>query len=283
MERREERKLTNRISAEAHKLILDDLILIGHITGGQYVVEFTKRVFQDVTASTESEIARHMDRFDDWDFAFLFDTILELEDLPDEKFIYFCEQHVHPILRRSYYDSDSDEKIDLTVQCMEAINKVLSDVGLALKPASQTAGREVYKAVPLVQGAQTPIKNIIFAAKYKTDIVLDDALSNGIKIVDANGALVYEDGSPADGISWERICDWYKNEAVEETEKKLAKRFYECLDSDAEELFFKAYILFMKEAGKNIPALIPQVYLYYDPKIQSQREQKYMNIRKWIS
>ena len=31
-------KLTNKISAEARKLILDDLILIGHITGGQYVV-----------------------------------------------------------------------------------------------------------------------------------------------------------------------------------------------------------------------------------------------------
>lgn len=277
---KEKRKLTNKISAEARKLILDDLILIGNITGGQYVVEFTKRVFPDVTESTELEIARHMDRFDDWDFAFLFDTILKLEDVPDEKFIYFCEQYVHPIFRRSYYDSDSDERIDPTVQCIEAINKGLSDVGLALKPTSQTAGREIYKAVPLVQGAQTPIKNIIFAAKYKPDIVLDDALSNGIKIVDANGALVYEDGIPADGISWERICDWYKNEAAEETEKKLVKRFYECLDSDAEKLFFKAYILFMKEVGKNIPALIPQVYLYYDPKIQSQRELKIFEHQK---
>lgn len=41
-----------------------------------------------------------------------------------------------------------------------------------------------------------------------------------------------------------------KNEAIEETEKKLTKRFYECLDSDAEKLFFKVYILFLKEAGK---------------------------------
>lgn len=137
--------MTNKISAEAHKLILDDLILIGHITGGQYVVEFTKRVFPDVTASTESKIARHMDSFNDWDFPFLFDTILKLEDVPDEKFIYFSEQYVHPIFRRSYYDSDSDERINLTVQCIEAINKGLSDVGLALKPTSQTAGNKFIK------------------------------------------------------------------------------------------------------------------------------------------
>ena len=53
----------------------------------------------------------------------------------------------------SYYDPDSDETIDPTVQCIEAINKGLSDVGFALKPTGQTAGMAIYKAVPLVQGA----------------------------------------------------------------------------------------------------------------------------------
>ncbi len=36
----------------------------------------------------------------------------------------------------------------------------------------------------------------------------------------------------------------------------------------------------MKETGKNIPALIPQVYLYYDPKTQSQRELKIFEHQK---
>jgi hypothetical protein len=43
--------------------------------------------------------------------------------------------------------------------------------------------------LPTNQGAQEPIKNIIFAAKYKPDIVLDDALANDIKVVNANGAV----------------------------------------------------------------------------------------------
>lgn len=59
--------MTNKISEEARKLILDDLILIGSITGGQYVAEFSKRVIPDIDDVTLSEIARHMDCFDDWD------------------------------------------------------------------------------------------------------------------------------------------------------------------------------------------------------------------------
>lgn len=264
--------MSNRISAEARKLILDDLILIGNVTGGQYVVTFTKRVFPDVTESVESDIARHMDSFDDWNFSFLFDTVLELTKVPDEKFIYFCEQYVHPIFRRSYFDEEKEEHIDVSNECIAAINKGLADVGLELKVSSQTAGRNVYKALPTTQGAHEPIKNIIFAAKYKPDIVIDDALSNDIKVVNANGALIYDQGIPVDGISWELLVNWYTLLDIEYTEKMMAKYFYDSLDSGAERLFFKGYIEFIKEKGKHFPALIPQVYMYYDPKTKMQRE-----------
>ena len=46
--------MANRISAEVRKLILDDLVLIGSVTGGQYVVEFTKRVFPADHAGTRT-------------------------------------------------------------------------------------------------------------------------------------------------------------------------------------------------------------------------------------
>lgn len=274
--------MSNRISEDARKLILDDLIRIECCTGGQSVAEFVKRVFPDVENMTYiegsrtkpilNEIARHMDSFDDWDFNYLFETVLELTKVPDNKFISFCEQYVHPIFRRTSCVGNQDEIIDLNEKCIEAINKGLFDVGLNLKPASQTAGRTIYKAVTIAQGTQYPIKNIIFAAKYKPDIVLDDALSNDIRIVNTNGALVYAQGIPAEGIRWKQIVDWYKIEFSEETENNLVMRFLGCLDSDAEKLFFKSYVLYLKEIGENIPALIPQVYMYYDPKTKSERE-----------
>ena len=129
--------MTNRITPEARKLILDDLILIGKITGGQNVAEFAKRTMPNLSETTLSEISRHMDRFDDWEYPYLFDAVMDLENVPDDVFINFCEQYVHPILHRSYYDERIDETIDLTEQCIAAINKGLSDVGLVLKVASQ--------------------------------------------------------------------------------------------------------------------------------------------------
>lgn len=275
--------MPNRISKDARKLILDDLILIGYCSGGQHVAEFSKRVYPDVedmtirqgarTIPVINEISRHMDVFsDDWDFTDLFDTVLDLTNVPDDKFIYFCEQYVNPIFRRRRFDEDECEWIDLTQDCIDAINKGLSDVGIALQPAGQTAGRTKYKALPLTQGTQEPIKNIIFAAKYKPDIVLDDALVNDIKVVNANGALIYDQGIPADGIRWEALTKWYESLDSDNTEKKMAHLFYDCLDSEPERIFFKAYVEYIKVHGKHLPALLPQIYMYYDPKTKAQRE-----------
>ena len=185
----------NRISRDARKLILDDLVLIGSCAGGQYVAEFAKRVCPDIEEQTYqqggrkipiiNDISRHMDSFDDWEFNYLFDTVLDLLNVSDDKFIYFCEQYVNPIFRRRRRNED-DEWIDITQECIDAINQGLSDIGLSLQPIGQVAGRTKYKVLPTNQGAQEPIKNIIFAAKYKPDIVLDDALANDIKVVNAN-------------------------------------------------------------------------------------------------
>lgn len=274
--------MSNRITKDARKLILDDLILIGNCSGGQYVAEFAKRVFPDVEETTYQQglhsvrlvddIARHMDSFNDWDFSYLFDSVLDLTNVPDEKFIYFCEQYVNPIFRRRYYNEQEDEWIDLAQECIDAINKGLSDVGLALKPSGQTAGRTKYKALPIVQAAQEPIKNIIFAAKYKPDIVLDDALANDIKVVNANGALIYDQGIPDEGITWATLAKWYECIDIDNTEKKMVQLLYDSLDSDPERLFYKAYIAYIKKHGKHLPALIPQVYMYYDPKTKAERE-----------
>ncbi|MBS5043250.1 MAG: hypothetical protein KHZ54_12455 [Erysipelotrichaceae bacterium] len=274
--------MANRISRDARKLILDDLILIGSCSGGQYVAEFAKRVFPDVenmtyqqgayTVPVINDISRHMDVFsEDWDFTYLFDTVLDLLNVPDDKFIYFCEEYVNPVFRRRRLD-ENEERIDVTQECIDAINRGLSDIGMSLQPAGQTAGRTKYKARPIATGANEPIKNIIFAAKFKPDIVLDDALANDIKVVNANGALIYDQGIPADGISWKMLAEWYGLLEIDNTEKQMAHLFYDCLDSEPERIFYKAYISYLKKHTKNIPALLPQVYMYYDPKTKAQRD-----------
>lgn len=274
--------MSNKVSKEIRKLILEDLILIGSCAGGQCVTEFTKKVYPDIeeNRSVIDKIDRNMDRYNNWDFSYLFNTILDLLNVPDEKFLYFCEQYVNPIFIRRKYNEDDEEWVDFSQECINVINKSLSDIGMSLQPIEQIAGKTKYKVLPTNHCAQEPIKNIIFAAKYKPDIVLNDALSNDIEVVNANGALIYDQGIPANGITWELLVNWYELLDVDNTEEQMEQLFCNCLDSKPEKIFYKAYISYLKLHGKHIPALIPQVYMYYDPKTQKQRELKIFEHQK---
>lgn len=84
--------------------------------------------------------------------------------------------------------------------------------------------------------------------------------------------MIYDQGIPTEGISWSTLAEWYSLLEVDNTEKQMAQLFYNCLDSGGEKLFFKAYILYITKKGKHLPALIPQVYMYYDPKTKEQRD-----------
>lgn len=57
-------------------------------------------------------------------------------------------------------------------------------------------------------------------------------------------------------------------------ESGLEERLYNAVrncGSPIEEQFFNGYLEAVKEFGDGIPALLPQVYLYYDSKVQKER------------
>lgn len=129
-------------------------------------------------------------------------------------------------------------------------------------------------------GVEGATKNLIFAANGpKPDIVLRDAVSNDIEIV-ANGehCLVYERPVPGEGLRFSHLIQWWRDR--EELPKglfddrvvglELHQRFAESLDSEAEKVVFEAYASRYKTSF-DIPALIPQVYLHYDPYDQRTR------------
>lgn len=96
-------------------------------------------------------------------------------------------------------------------------------------------------------------------------------MENTVRIVNAGDALVYEEGIPEQGLSWIELAKWYEQYEPEDTQNKLAERLLSSLDSPPEKLFFRAYRDFIIKNGRDLPALIPQVYLYYDPKTRSER------------
>jgi hypothetical protein len=150
-------------------------------------------------------------------------------------------------------------------------------VQLAQKVLNEYSSEELAAILKAVVGTEAGVKenvkNLIFAANGpKPEIVLVDSISNDIQIVkNAEFCLVYDLPIPQTELLWSDLITWWANKngiarPRIETERTLYKRLKESLDSEPEKLLFDTYFKNMREElGLKLPALIPQVYLHYDP------------------
>ncbi|MDI9407491.1 MAG: hypothetical protein QM522_12375 [Chitinophagaceae bacterium] len=123
-------------------------------------------------------------------------------------------------------------------------------------------------------GVSGNIKNLIFAADGpKPELVLTDALSNTVEIVkNAEYCLVYDLPILSPGLLWHDLVIWWGESrnpdfSFHDAERDLFRRLMSSLASPPEKHFFNSYFKFYHSTlGKRLPALIPQVYLHFDPK-----------------
>lgn len=184
-----------------------------------------------------------------------------LYEILDSQFFTFLEQLVHPIIR-----NEEDAELYLKV-----INPIIAKDDFELIQSSFVSGRPIYKVIQR-KGVKGFVKNLIFASKsYKPEIVIKDALNNDLRIVkNEDSCLVYNRSIPSGGLKWIDLVDWWADKNNSEKDGELAKELFnrlnESLDSKPEKDFFKTYYFHYKEKlNRNLPALIPQVYLHYDP------------------
>jgi very-short-patch-repair endonuclease len=123
-------------------------------------------------------------------------------------------------------------------------------------------------------GVATSTKNLIFAANGpKPELVLVDSLNNDIEIVrNAEHCLVYDRPTGPTGLRMTHLVAWWReqgghHETVSDRDvaRDLYYRLRDSLGGNPVELaVFNAY---QKRylADLDTPALIPQVYLHYDP------------------
>jgi very-short-patch-repair endonuclease len=130
----------------------------------------------------------------------------------------------------------------------------------------------VYAIGPLTGGVPGQAKNLIFAADGpKPQIILSDAINNDIRIVKhAEHCLVYPKPMPLLGLRWKDLVSWWADEngldGGPETARGLYRRLEKSLGSEPEKLLFHNYFkTFLGPMGESLPAIIPQVYLHYDP------------------
>ena len=120
-------------------------------------------------------------------------------------------------------------------------------------------------------GVAGDLKNLIFAADGpKPRIVLRDAISNVIEIVEhAEHCLVYDRPLAEHGLTWDDLTDWWMQRcrftaARQDAARGLYARLSRSLANDVERFFFRTYCARYADSAQ-VPALIPQVYLHYDP------------------
>jgi hypothetical protein len=120
-----------------------------------------------------------------------------------------------------------------------------------------------------LRGVDGEMKNLIFAADgLKPRIVLADAVSNTIEIAEgADRCLVYDRPLSPAGLSWGDLVAWWRDrDPTAEPDRALYRRLSRSLASEAEKVLFRTYCeRYGTGDGEQVPALIPQVYLHYDP------------------
>jgi hypothetical protein len=123
-------------------------------------------------------------------------------------------------------------------------------------------------------GVRGEMKNLIFATDGpKPRIVLRDAINNDLEIVE-NGqhCLIYDRPLPDTGLTWRQLTAWWaRNDSLDGGEERTAAHglYARLLKSmgrnGAERFVFERYCARYRTHGFDVPALIPQVYLHYDP------------------
>jgi len=214
--------------------------------------------------SLAEEIDQHMVRFSgDWDVEYLFDRIGAYRCSRD-RFCRLLAAALHPLSVRG----ERQQKL------ANEISPVLARDGYALVWVGEESGFPIYAVTPAARGVAGAAKNLVFASNGpKPEIGFADAINNDIKILsNEESCLVYDRPIRRDGLLWIELVDWWAardgTNSTNEAARTLGTRLQTSLASDGERNLFNSYFkLYRAKLGDRLPALVPQVYLHYDPAI----------------
>ena len=222
--------------------------------------EFTALLGKDTT-SLRYQITRHMVLNDDWSTDMLFDKI-GAYTWTHARFVKLIEGGIHPIARRD----------EAQTKLVAALNPLLAKDGFRLDIVGHESNYPVYHVVPNSSGVKGSAKNLIFASDgCKPIIGLADAINNDLKVLEfEKTCLVYDRNISPNGLLWTEMVDgWHaqnKEVPADKAAKVLGERLKKSLQSDGERQVLAQYFHhFRTRLGASLPALIPQVYLHYDP------------------
>jgi hypothetical protein len=189
---------------------------------------------------------------------------------PDRRLLRFLEALVEPKVR---IGKEQQEWVT-------RLNGHLGPDGFRLEHVDQLSGHSVFRASPVSRGFRGRPKNLIFASDkhgFKPILGLSDALDNDVVALEnEDTCLIYDEAIPDEGLTWERLVAWWsRTQRIQDPDvarKALGDRLRKALGSKVEGVLFATYFRRMKDRlGAALPALLPQVYVHYDPRSRSER------------
>lgn len=212
------------------------------------------------SSSLSEQIDRHMVRNPgDWSVEHLFRQIGAFS-CSRHRFAALLQEAVHPLAR------SGEEQL----KTVAALNSVLRRDGYELARDGDVSGHPIYALRRIARGVSGRPKNLIFASRGpKPEIGFADAINNDIVILSGEeSCLVYDKAISAHGLLWSELVAWWSELTQGGDAASLGRRLQEALASDAERNLFVTYFkTYRSVMGDALPALIPQVYLHYDPAV----------------
>lgn len=161
---------------------------------------------------------------------------------------------------------------------VDTINTQLRTIGFELGEVDVSDGYPVFSLISTQTAKNKRPKNLIFASSTKPDIRFRDAINNDIEIVDnADDVLVYDRPIGPDGVRWRDLQAWWKHthdiDDDNHAKSTLYKRLRNSLppNSPPQDLLFVLYHEIFAASVQDLPALLPEVWLHWDPKTVKQR------------
>ncbi len=188
-----------------------------------------------------------------------------------QRFFTLLEKLLHPTVRKGPPQNSLAEEL----------NSILKKDGFQITPTEELSGYSVYSVRPISQGVIGKPKNLIFASiDRKPDLYFSDAINNDIEVRTPSEVLIYQRNLSHDGLLWKDLVDWWKEQEAQFNRTGTDSSLYQRLCTAVKKakspgeyvLFTYYYNSLKKKFGDKLPALIPQVYLHYDPKTKLERE-----------
>lgn len=217
------------------------------------------------------QIIQHCLRNDDWSHEELLKKCGALT-CSQTRFFALLTKLLHPMTRR---DAEQGE-------LASAIDAALSRDGFTVRQTGMESGYAIYGVVRAQAGVAGTMKNLIFASiGEKPELVFRDAVNNDVEIVrHADKVLVFDRFLPSSGLLlWKDLRDWYAEQqgisdsisAKEQLFRRLRQAVLGARSAGEFAVFQGYYERYGGLLGDCLPALIPQVYLHYDPYTRRQR------------